>query len=183
MRARAKESLAGLRAAIASCGTGVSSGDVEISLKDGAVDDQPVQMLLTLIAQRSGGAHTGCCSSVLQTETQMITAIGQDLTEVMAMKEMQLRKTRITAVLGHELRSPLHGIMGLSGSMAESAPASMCVLARVDTNSFCMVAHILMYHVCFHVCMDGMLDGLSCLFASISLHISEAERQSETGQL
>lgn len=68
-----------------------------------------MRMLLTLIVQLGGD------------EERTITAIGQDLTEVAAMRAMQERKTRITAVLGHELRSPLHGIMGLSGSMADGA--------------------------------------------------------------
>lgn len=68
-----------------------------------------MQMLLTLIVQLG------------DSERRTITAIGQDLTEIAELKATQEKKTRITAVLGHELRSPLHGIMGLSASMLDSA--------------------------------------------------------------
>lgn len=75
-------------------------GSVDVLLKHSAKDDQPVHMLLTLIAQRCSGTDGGVCGEAAFTQ---ITAIGQDMTEVMAMKQMQLRKEQITAVLGREL--------------------------------------------------------------------------------
>jgi len=106
-------SRSGLKTAIDSCWGGSSSGAVEVMLQRQSPDQQPVQMLLALVEQ-------------LGTDSmKTITAIGQDLTEVAAMKAVNERKARFTAVLGHELRSPLHGIMGLSGSMASGTTNSM----------------------------------------------------------
>jgi len=102
-----------LKLAIEASWSGISSGAVEVSMRSQVEDGQPVQMLLTLILQR--GSYP----------TSTITAIGQDLTELAAMKAAQEQKARFTAVLGHELRSPLHGIMGLSGSMIETAQDKM----------------------------------------------------------
>lgn len=45
--------------------------------------------------------------------------MGQDLTEVAAVKEAEARKTRFLAVVSHELRSPLHGIIGLTDGLRE----------------------------------------------------------------
>merc|ERR1719238_2239325 len=43
--------------------------------------------------------------------------VGQDLTEIAAVKEAEARKAKFMAVVSHELRSPLHGIIGLSDSL------------------------------------------------------------------
>eukprot|EP00929_Paragymnodinium_shiwhaense_P058155 TRINITY_DN29122_c0_g1_i1.p1 TRINITY_DN29122_c0_g1~~TRINITY_DN29122_c0_g1_i1.p1 ORF type:complete len:901 (+),score=207.27 TRINITY_DN29122_c0_g1_i1:112-2814(+) len=42
-----------------------------------------------------------------------VTFIGYDLTEISAYREAEERKKRFLAVVTHELRSPLHGILGL----------------------------------------------------------------------
>uniref|UniRef100_A0A7S4T7T9 histidine kinase n=1 Tax=Alexandrium monilatum TaxID=311494 RepID=A0A7S4T7T9_9DINO len=47
-------------------------------------------------------------------------AVGQDLSEVSELKFVQARKSALMAMLSHEIRSPLHGIMGLSGAMLDS---------------------------------------------------------------
>eukprot|EP00928_Gymnodinium_smaydae_P005247 TRINITY_DN11801_c0_g10_i1.p1 TRINITY_DN11801_c0_g10~~TRINITY_DN11801_c0_g10_i1.p1 ORF type:complete len:1130 (-),score=179.91 TRINITY_DN11801_c0_g10_i1:304-3693(-) len=52
-----------------------------------------------------------------------ITAIGQDMSEIVDLKMVQERKDALLAMLGHEIRSPLHGIMGLTSALMES-PAS-----------------------------------------------------------
>lgn len=49
-------------------------------------------------------------------------AIGQDLSELAEMKLVQERKHALAAMISHEFRSPLHGIMGLIGLIME-APA------------------------------------------------------------
>lgn len=49
-----------------------------------------------------------------------ILGIGQDLTEVVNLKAAEERRARFTAITSHELRSPLHGITGLTAAMANS---------------------------------------------------------------
>lgn len=44
---------------------------------------------------------------------QGVTFVGCDLTEVTAFREADARKVRFMAIVSHELRSPLHGIIGL----------------------------------------------------------------------
>mmetsp|Transcript_28187 Transcript_28187/g.61252 ORF Transcript_28187/g.61252 Transcript_28187/m.61252 type:complete len:905 (-) Transcript_28187:266-2980(-) len=46
--------------------------------------------------------------------------VGCDLTEVSAYKEAEARKVRFMAVVSHELRSPLHGIIGLMDHLCDS---------------------------------------------------------------
>eukprot|EP00929_Paragymnodinium_shiwhaense_P076674 TRINITY_DN39464_c0_g1_i1.p1 TRINITY_DN39464_c0_g1~~TRINITY_DN39464_c0_g1_i1.p1 ORF type:complete len:919 (+),score=206.54 TRINITY_DN39464_c0_g1_i1:143-2899(+) len=48
-----------------------------------------------------------------------ILFIGYDLTEIAAYKEAEERKRRFLAVVSHELRSPLHGILGLMQFLVE----------------------------------------------------------------
>eukprot|EP00928_Gymnodinium_smaydae_P074350 TRINITY_DN5740_c0_g2_i1.p1 TRINITY_DN5740_c0_g2~~TRINITY_DN5740_c0_g2_i1.p1 ORF type:complete len:1114 (-),score=180.37 TRINITY_DN5740_c0_g2_i1:11-3352(-) len=48
-----------------------------------------------------------------------VTAIGQDLSEISDLKMVQERKDALLAMLGHEIRSPLHGIMGLTSALLE----------------------------------------------------------------
>eukprot|EP00401_Gymnodinium_catenatum_P037452 CAMPEP_0117493892 /NCGR_PEP_ID=MMETSP0784-20121206/19329_1 /TAXON_ID=39447 /ORGANISM="" /LENGTH=701 /DNA_ID=CAMNT_0005288753 /DNA_START=228 /DNA_END=2334 /DNA_ORIENTATION=+ len=52
--------------------------------------------------------------------TTGVTFIGCDLTEVAAFKDAEARKTRFMAIVSHELRSPLHGIIGLMDRLCES---------------------------------------------------------------
>jgi len=47
-------------------------------------------------------------------------AIGQDLSDIAELKIIQERKSALMAMLSHEIRSPLHGMMGLTGAMLES---------------------------------------------------------------
>eukprot|EP00928_Gymnodinium_smaydae_P055089 TRINITY_DN3870_c0_g1_i2.p1 TRINITY_DN3870_c0_g1~~TRINITY_DN3870_c0_g1_i2.p1 ORF type:complete len:1122 (-),score=173.44 TRINITY_DN3870_c0_g1_i2:140-3505(-) len=49
-----------------------------------------------------------------------ITAIGQDLSEISDLKMVQERKDALLAMLGHEIRSPLHGVMGLTSALLEN---------------------------------------------------------------
>jgi len=50
---------------------------------------------------------------------QSIVAIGQDLTELSELKSVEEKKSRLMAVVSHELRSPLHGMIGLSTGMID----------------------------------------------------------------
>mmetsp|Transcript_87229 Transcript_87229/g.241935 ORF Transcript_87229/g.241935 Transcript_87229/m.241935 type:complete len:1428 (-) Transcript_87229:90-4373(-) len=46
-----------------------------------------------------------------------VIGVGQDLTEIKAVKEAEARKAQFMAVVSHELRSPLHGIIGLTDAL------------------------------------------------------------------
>jgi signal transduction histidine kinase/CheY-like chemotaxis protein/bacteriorhodopsin len=48
-----------------------------------------------------------------------VTLVGYDLTEVTAYKEAEARKINFMAIVSHELRSPLHGIIGLMEHLSE----------------------------------------------------------------
>eukprot|EP00930_Biecheleria_cincta_P019766 TRINITY_DN15012_c0_g1_i8.p1 TRINITY_DN15012_c0_g1~~TRINITY_DN15012_c0_g1_i8.p1 ORF type:complete len:1104 (-),score=197.92 TRINITY_DN15012_c0_g1_i8:553-3864(-) len=48
-----------------------------------------------------------------------VTAIGQDLSDLADMKVTQERKNALMAMLSHEIRSPLHGMMGLTDAMLQ----------------------------------------------------------------
>jgi len=52
-----------------------------------------------------------------------VTFVGYDLTEVAAFREAEERKVRFMAVVSHELRSPLHGIIGLMEHLCASEQA------------------------------------------------------------
>eukprot|EP00931_Biecheleriopsis_adriatica_P040770 TRINITY_DN2335_c0_g1_i1.p1 TRINITY_DN2335_c0_g1~~TRINITY_DN2335_c0_g1_i1.p1 ORF type:complete len:888 (+),score=223.89 TRINITY_DN2335_c0_g1_i1:76-2664(+) len=54
-----------------------------------------------------------------------VTFIGCDLTEVSAYQEAEARKTRFLGVVSHELRSPLHGIIGLIDILSHSESDDM----------------------------------------------------------
>ncbi|CAE8609971.1 unnamed protein product [Polarella glacialis] len=49
-----------------------------------------------------------------------VTFMGYDLTEIAAFQEAEVRKNRFMAVVSHELRSPLHGIIGLVENLCTS---------------------------------------------------------------
>merc|ERR1719337_209522 len=69
-------------------------------------------LVLVLMRQRPGTANTPV---FLTSFAATVTSIGQDITEHKALEE---RKMRFMAVVSHELRSPIHGICGLSDTMA-----------------------------------------------------------------
>ncbi|CAE8587047.1 unnamed protein product [Polarella glacialis] len=50
-----------------------------------------------------------------------LVGIGQDITEICELKAVEAKKTQLMSVVSHELRSPLHGMIGLTGMMVESA--------------------------------------------------------------
>eukprot|EP00930_Biecheleria_cincta_P043562 TRINITY_DN298_c0_g1_i3.p1 TRINITY_DN298_c0_g1~~TRINITY_DN298_c0_g1_i3.p1 ORF type:complete len:909 (-),score=157.31 TRINITY_DN298_c0_g1_i3:60-2429(-) len=54
-----------------------------------------------------------------------VTFIGCDLTEIAAYREAETRKTRFLGVVSHELRSPLHGIIGLVTTLADAEQDKM----------------------------------------------------------
>jgi PAS domain S-box-containing protein len=49
-----------------------------------------------------------------------IVGIGQDTTEVTRIKAIEEKKDQLMAVVSHELKSPLHGIIGLTESLTQS---------------------------------------------------------------
>eukprot|EP00445_Apocalathium_hangoei_P039453 CAMPEP_0203954084 /NCGR_PEP_ID=MMETSP0359-20131031/87270_1 /ASSEMBLY_ACC=CAM_ASM_000338 /TAXON_ID=268821 /ORGANISM="Scrippsiella Hangoei, Strain SHTV-5" /LENGTH=697 /DNA_ID=CAMNT_0050887593 /DNA_START=43 /DNA_END=2133 /DNA_ORIENTATION=- len=53
-------------------------------------------------------------------EVAGIMAIGQDLSEVATLKLVQDQKTALLAMLSHEIRSPLHGMMGLTTALLDT---------------------------------------------------------------
>jgi len=52
-----------------------------------------------------------------ETAAAGVVLIGQDRTEVAHYQEVEERKSRLMATVSHELRSPLHGICGLSAAL------------------------------------------------------------------
>eukprot|EP00931_Biecheleriopsis_adriatica_P115625 TRINITY_DN91393_c0_g1_i1.p1 TRINITY_DN91393_c0_g1~~TRINITY_DN91393_c0_g1_i1.p1 ORF type:complete len:1131 (+),score=244.08 TRINITY_DN91393_c0_g1_i1:46-3393(+) len=56
-------------------------------------------------------------------ELEGVTAIGQDLSDLANMKVVQDRKNVLMAMLTHEIRSPLHGIMGLTEALLQRPDA------------------------------------------------------------
>ncbi|CAE8655762.1 unnamed protein product [Polarella glacialis] len=61
---------------------------------------------------------------------ESVVAIGQDVSEVAQLKAVEEKKNQLMGVVSHELRSPLHGIIGLTGMMADSAQASAGGMVR-----------------------------------------------------
>lgn len=104
--------------ALKQCRAGLSTGGVELSLPiagAGKPDgDSPlsVTILVSFIMQ-------------LGTDTSSIIVVGQDLTELVAQRALEERQARFESIVSHELRSPLHGIIGLSGAMVESTSDKM----------------------------------------------------------
>uniref|UniRef100_A0A7S4T8R6 histidine kinase n=1 Tax=Alexandrium monilatum TaxID=311494 RepID=A0A7S4T8R6_9DINO len=91
---------------------------------------------VTMVTPEDGGANTQELSAghrtslVLSASSRRDTdgsitglmLVGCDLTEVEAFKEAEVRKARFMAVVSHELRSPLHGIIGLADRLADDQP-------------------------------------------------------------
>eukprot|EP00929_Paragymnodinium_shiwhaense_P048691 TRINITY_DN24587_c0_g4_i1.p1 TRINITY_DN24587_c0_g4~~TRINITY_DN24587_c0_g4_i1.p1 ORF type:complete len:1056 (-),score=202.04 TRINITY_DN24587_c0_g4_i1:167-3334(-) len=81
-------------------------------LKANANEDEehrPVKLIVKFVVQRTKEA-----------EPTGLTAIGQDLTEVVLLRQSEERSQQMTGILSHELRSPLHGIIGLSSVMMQT---------------------------------------------------------------
>ena len=53
-----------------------------------------------------------------------VVGVGSDLTEVTRIKAIEEKKNQFMAVVSHELKSPLHGIIGLAESLAQSEKSS-----------------------------------------------------------
>jgi len=49
-----------------------------------------------------------------------VMAIGQDLSDLTELKMVQERKSALMAMLSHEIRSPLHGMLGLTSTLLET---------------------------------------------------------------
>eukprot|EP00927_Polykrikos_kofoidii_P082176 TRINITY_DN8100_c0_g1_i1.p1 TRINITY_DN8100_c0_g1~~TRINITY_DN8100_c0_g1_i1.p1 ORF type:complete len:877 (-),score=144.30 TRINITY_DN8100_c0_g1_i1:80-2710(-) len=62
-----------------------------------------------------------------------VTLVGYDLTEVAAYREAEKRKVNFMAIVSHELRSPLHGIIGLTEHLCgeEKDPGKLRMLTLV----------------------------------------------------
>eukprot|EP00747_Dinoflagellata_sp_TGD_P215839 gnl/TRDRNA2_/TRDRNA2_88476_c0_seq1.p1 gnl/TRDRNA2_/TRDRNA2_88476_c0~~gnl/TRDRNA2_/TRDRNA2_88476_c0_seq1.p1 ORF type:complete len:1050 (-),score=210.33 gnl/TRDRNA2_/TRDRNA2_88476_c0_seq1:366-3515(-) len=119
--------------ALASSAQGKSTGVVELILVApevacGEVADGErrghVQLVMNFVARFGKNAA-------------QIVAVGQDLTQLVALKSMQERKARFQAIVGHELRSPLHGIAGLSAAMSEDEAASVAQKKSLAMISSC----------------------------------------------
>jgi len=119
-----KDQIASLQGAISTCVEQLSSGGMELTLNPSKVvglssseeePKPPFKLLINFVAQL-GDQHD---------QDRSIVGIGQDLTELNEIKEIQERKARFTAIVSHELRSPLHGIMGLSRALSESAESEL----------------------------------------------------------
>jgi len=65
-----------------------------------------------------------------------VMAIGQDLSEIAELKIIQERKSALMALLSHELRSPLHGVLGLTQSLL-SSPAGKTMSKQLGMISGC----------------------------------------------
>mmetsp|Transcript_118481 Transcript_118481/g.330531 ORF Transcript_118481/g.330531 Transcript_118481/m.330531 type:complete len:1189 (-) Transcript_118481:202-3768(-) len=95
-----------------------------------------VEISIPLADARGGDKHSGLAirrlaMSLVPKSTEDgtlagIVAIGQDLSEIAELRLTQAKKTVLMGVISHEIRSPLHGIMGLVGAMLESNAAA-CV--------------------------------------------------------
>lgn len=85
---------------------GESSGVVELTLV--SQEGKETQLLMNFVSQ----------ADQAQSQEQVL-GVGQDITELLYEKAIHARKTKLTAVVSHELRSPLHGIAGLVGMWLE----------------------------------------------------------------
>lgn len=93
------------RSAVQAARQGHTTGSVELMLTSKA--GHTSQFLMNFIIQL--GQTSG-----------HILGVGQDVTELVNLKAVQERKSRFTAVVSHELRSPLHGITGLTAALADA---------------------------------------------------------------
>lgn len=93
---------------------GSDTSNFELSLKSRGVggkdseNAQPVLLLNATARVSAVGEITG------------VIGVGQDITEITSYKALEERKMRFMAMVSHELRSPIHGICGLSESLAHA---------------------------------------------------------------
>jgi signal transduction histidine kinase/bacteriorhodopsin len=55
---------------------------------------------------------------------KVLMCVGQDVTELNSFRLLEYKKAQMLAVVSHELRSPLHGIIGITESIQKSVPKS-----------------------------------------------------------
>jgi len=88
-----------------------------------ALQGEPAEQVLTTMDKGIDRKATLTLSaSSRRDKTGMVTGvtlIGCDLTEVELFKEAETRKARFMAIVSHELRSPLHGIIGLAERLVD----------------------------------------------------------------
>jgi len=85
---------------------GIPTGGVQNFGPDGLT----VRQLAMTFVPISG--DTGECAGYM--------AIGQDLSELSELRITQAKKSTLMGMLSHELRSPLHGMVGLTGALLET---------------------------------------------------------------
>jgi len=85
---------------------------VEISIpirKNGEATTEMRQLCMTFVPKSN---EEGLMGGIL--------GIGQDLSEVAELRMVQERKSALMAMLSHEIRSPLHGMLGLTTALLET---------------------------------------------------------------
>jgi len=97
------------------CRNGLCADGLELSLPFGSGGEDGIQhvpILASFIMQ-------------LGPDASSIIVVAQDLTDHVAQKALEERQSRFESIVAHELRSPLHGILGLSSAMAETTADKM----------------------------------------------------------
>jgi signal transduction histidine kinase/CheY-like chemotaxis protein len=56
---------------------------------------------------------------------EVLMCVGQDVTELQNFRKLETKKAEMLAVVSHELRSPLHGIIGISDAVQRSVTKSI----------------------------------------------------------
>lgn len=93
------------------CGNELFHCDMNTQSQD-ANGGQVVTLLMTATARHDAkGAFVG------------IVGVGQDLTDITRIKVIEEKKNQLLAMVSHELKSPLHGIIGLAESLSQSEQA------------------------------------------------------------
>eukprot|EP00927_Polykrikos_kofoidii_P082177 TRINITY_DN8100_c0_g2_i1.p1 TRINITY_DN8100_c0_g2~~TRINITY_DN8100_c0_g2_i1.p1 ORF type:complete len:884 (-),score=155.00 TRINITY_DN8100_c0_g2_i1:123-2774(-) len=95
---------------------GETAGSLETTLNPSQVEGldhkelrlNRVTLVLSITPRRNKAGHV-----------KGVTLVGYDLTEVAAFREAETRKVNFMAIVSHELRSPLHGIIGLMEHLCE----------------------------------------------------------------
>ena len=117
-------------------------------------DEQTMTLLLTA---------TPCVS--LTGKTSGAICIGQDITKL---KDLDERKASMMAMVSHELKSPLHGIIGLCSSLMSESSNSERLPKAVETMHNCasrlldMVANIMDAPPVLHRCLKVVPSRGSC---------------------
>eukprot|EP00933_Yihiella_yeosuensis_P075660 TRINITY_DN8510_c0_g2_i2.p1 TRINITY_DN8510_c0_g2~~TRINITY_DN8510_c0_g2_i2.p1 ORF type:complete len:930 (-),score=212.48 TRINITY_DN8510_c0_g2_i2:88-2877(-) len=85
--------------------TKTASGLIEISLEHHTKGKNKVCLLMNLVPK------------IGETGEVNVTLIGQDLTEIAELKAIEVKQKTLMAVVSHEIRSPLHGMIGSMSAM------------------------------------------------------------------